>query len=182
MLFLIDKKNNTILHPDAIKLCPRLSIIEKQELLFIILAYDYRSPYHQFPEEERIRKSIRQIFGNDNSEVINNKKVQEAIEEYRSLQYDHRRETIIQYQKKISELNDQLSEENDVRKIKSIDDAIERLSDRCEKIQLQVDTSDEAELRGGGEKSFLEKWQENRKVFIETKNHKKERKGIELIG
>lgn len=162
MLFTVNKENSLILDSEAIKLCPGLKKISDEEILFVVLAYDYKSPYHQFPEEERVRKAKRHVWGTIEGEQDQKDDVLEAIDLYRSLQYDVRRETIINYSKKIDHLNRLLANEESARNIKSLDETIDRLLQRIDTLQNEVDKADESvELKGGGKLSLIEKWQRN---------------------
>lgn len=185
MLFKIDRKNNLILNRDAVKLCPELKSLSDDELMFVVLSQDYQAPSHQFPEEERIRRAKRQVYGETTESPENTPKIKKAIEFYRSLQYDSRRETIIKYQSKIESLGSMILSATTAKEISDIDNAIDKLMDRCKKIQNEID-SDEAtanvQLKGGGQLSFLEKWQKNRVAFLEAEKQRIERIGIEHIG
>lgn len=165
-LFQLDKENSAILHPECAKLCPELKKLTKDELLFVILAYDYKSPYHSFPEDERIRKAERQVWSNKDEKYSSSVRVKNAIGAYRSLQYDTRRETIRNYREKIVSLNKQLMEETSPTKIKTIADTIKLLESEAEKTQESVDKTElDYHLRGGGKKSLIEEMQENRELF-----------------
>lgn len=184
MLFKFDKKSLLLLEDDAYKLVPDLRDLSIPALTFLVLYCDYDSPFHQFPEEERLLKAKRQVYGDDGGDVEKLENMVRAIESYRGLQYDSRRETIIKYQKKIGVLGDQLLHTTDFKDIKVIDDAIDRLMDRCVKIQKDID-SDESisniQLKGGGKLSFLEKWQSNMVAFKASEKQRMERIGIEYF-
>ena len=62
MLFKLTRDNTAILHKDCYKLCPELKTLTEKQLLYVILAYDYKSPYFQLPLEERKRTARAQVF------------------------------------------------------------------------------------------------------------------------
>lgn len=175
MLFQIEKNKKVIINPEAVRLAPKLRDLTEQEILFIILAFDYHSPSHQFPEQERIRRANRYIFGKDDYDY---KHLEAAIKQYNSLQYDSKRETIKAYQTRIKSLQQEVLN-CDVKKINDFDVAIERLEKRCSDLQKEVDADEEiAQLKGGGQKTFIERWQENQKKFKQDEEYRKERTGI----
>lgn len=184
-VFKIHKKNNVILYPDAYKICPELKNLSEKELLYVCLCIDYDAPSHQFPEEERMRRAKRQVYGEIEESPEKTPKIKRAIEFYRSLQYDSRRETIIKYQSKIEQLGQQILNATTAKEISDIDVAIDKLMERCKKIQNEID-SDEAtsnvQIKGGGKLSFIEKWQKNRSAYLEAEKQRLERTGVEFIG
>lgn len=174
MLFSIDKKNNAVLHPQAVMLCPELKDLSQEELLYVILAFDYTSPYKQLPELERIRRAKYQVWQKSDY-VIQNDNIQKAIDAYKGLQYDHDRELVIKYKATIEKFGQMLVEESNPKKLKELDEGIERLTTRVTALQKKVDSNDEAEvLRGGGELTWIEKWQRNLRAFQKSK----EKEGI----
>lgn len=183
-LFRLDKQNCVLLDEDAYRLIPELRDLSVSALLFICLYVDYDSPFHQFPEEERLRRARRQVYGNDGEGVEKMDHIIKGIASYRSLQYDGRRETIIKYQSKIEYLGNQLLHTKEVREIKDLDTAIERLMDRCEKIQKVIDSEElgsSVQLKGGGKLSFLEKWQKNMVAYKQSEKDRVERTGVEYL-
>jgi len=165
-LFYLDKKFDVILHEECYKVCPQLRSITKPELLYIILVFDYKSPYHQFPEEERKRKAKHHVWST--KEVKNDGKdsVMTAIDLYMSLQYDPRREKIKTYRKKQDQIQRQFETEDSPHKIKSWMETIEMLEKNCKDIQLEIDLDEqEVDLKGGGKKSLLETLHDNKQLY-----------------
>jgi len=178
MLFKLDKQNRIFIHPEAILLCPELKSLNCDEILFVCVFCDYNSPYHQLPEEERLRRAKHHVWADTNKNT-DSPILQAGIEAYRGLQYDYNRELVIKYKSKINMLSNALLNTNKAKEIKEIDEAIERLNDRIEKTQKQIDQSDElSELRGGGELTWIEKWQRG----LRERKAAKEREGIVEIG
>lgn len=176
MLFSVDRENKIVLNPDSVKICPGLKDLSEEDLLFIILGWDYKSPYHQFPEEERIRKASKEVYGKVSETKV--KDLADAIEMYQSLQFDSRRETVMNYKKKIVQMNDLLMTENSPRVITQLSDAIDNMIDRAEKVQSGIDRDEHAiQLKGGGGLTYIEQWQ-RRQQFLKNK----ERSGVEYLG
>lgn len=162
MLYQIGKKNGILLHPEAIKLVPEFAKLDVKQVLFLVLSKDYTSPFHQFPEDDRIRKAKRRVY---NSDTLMPEKVPlmvEAMRMYDVLQYDSKRNMLNIYEGKIENLSKKMAREEDETKLKRIDDAIQMLIKRIADLQRQVESNEEERvIKGGGEISFIEQWQEN---------------------
>lgn len=183
MIFKIDRNEKRVLNPEIKKLCKHLQKLDEQRLYYIIMCYDYDSPFHRFPEEERKRKAKIYAFGSSDTVFKEDKLFKDCVEEYLSFQFDVRKETIRNYEQKIIQLNVDLFTETIARKIKEYDETIERLTDRILKLQQQIDSDEETEriIKGGGKLSMIEKWQLNQKKFNESQRLKEQATGVELI-
>lgn len=176
-LFDIDEQNNVVLHKQCYRLCPELEAIDENELIYIIKAYDYNSPYRQFPVEQRKRKALVDVYGTmspkDNPEDKNT--VVAAMNAYKGLQYDVRRDLIQGYTTKIAHLQDLLMDENGASLIKSFSESIERLEKQITKMDEEIKNDiASSDIKGGGELSFLESMQDNLKAW------RKKKKDIQL--
>lgn len=162
-LYRINKKGDTLLHPDAVKLTIYLKKISKEHLLFIIRAYDYHSPLHQYAKSERILRAKRLTFKTehyDPSEKDPN--FNEAVEEYLSLQYDSNRETIDVLKSKVVDLQNEIKSERDLKRLGTLYDVVANTNKFIKNLQYQVDTTEDAEeIMGKGEISLIERWQLN---------------------
>lgn len=163
MIFKIDENNKAVLNPEIKKLCKSLQKLDEQRFLFIVMAYDYDSPFHRFPEDERKRKAKLYALGASDADMKEDKLFKDAVEEYCSFQYDIRKEAIRVYEQKIIQLNIALFNEQIARKIGEYDSAIQVLMDRIEKLQQQIDSDEEAEriIKGDGKVTMIEKYQLN---------------------
>jgi len=86
-LFYVDTKNNAVLHPEVVKLCPSFSALSEKEILYVVLFADYNSIYKQFPEHERKRKAMWHAFDENEYELIESPRILDAVQDYTSLQY-----------------------------------------------------------------------------------------------
>lgn len=155
-------KQGAVIDRDCLGLTKALKKITPQEFTVLVLWLSYRSKYKSFPEPERKRKALLEMFGDTQYPIENNPLVLDAIEEYRSLQYDVRYETINAYQTKIAELTQKLIVEQSEIFIEKIDKAIEVLRSRCKEMQKEIDSvEDEIEIKAGGRLSKIERWQLN---------------------
>jgi len=175
LLFKTQRRNKLVLHPDAIKLTTHLKKLSSDEVYYTILAYDYYSKYHQYPLRDRKLRAEREIFGAEAKNIEEgNKKLKDAIEEYKSLQYDYRRELVNTYQEKIELNRAELISASSLA-VKKLLDANRMLDAEINKLQHEIDKNEEAlELQGGGRISFIEEWRENRKKYQRNKQLEKD--------
>lgn len=170
-LFLINEKKKTVLHPYAIKLCPELEVLTEQEVLFIIFAFDYDSPFKQFPERQRLSKAIIHVYGDNVPTLLDEekrpKKIKLAIEAYKSLQYDSNQELIATYQKKIDLAQSQILAEDTPTRLKNLRDIISGFRNDIRELQTEVVNKSIvlAELKGDRELSLLEDFQSNKNRY-----------------
>ena len=174
MLFTVNEKG-AVLHPEAVKLEPVLKKMVPADLLFVILVFDYDSPYKQLPELQRHLTASRRCYENDDF-TGHIKRLEKPIEVYRSLQYDIRRETIKNYQAKIAGLNLQLMGTDAPTEIKRYHEAIDFLTKTSLRLQKDLVEEELSEQSSGDARmSFLEHWADNRRRF------KNDAKSIDLI-
>lgn len=167
-IFKLDFRKRVILNRECTSLCPELRKITEKDLVAIILAYDYHSPFHQFPLEERLRKAKRHVYGDDNINFEEKKIISKAIELYKSLQYDYKRELIETYRSKIFTLQGDLEDTIDNKELGLILDSITKLSVSIERMQKEIEKEDDyLEIKGGTKLSLLEKLQQNRELFYQ---------------
>lgn len=173
-LFSIDPKNNLLLHPEVIKLCPSFNSLSEKEILFVVLYADYSSIYKQFPDHERKRKAMWHAFDDNLDDLVNSNRINICVADYVSLQYNPKIETARKYQQKIDKLLMQLDEDQSPSSIEKIDKAIDALNKRITSMNKEVadDTIDEGVLKGGRTKSLLEKLLSNKKRYESIVGHK----------
>jgi len=125
-------------------------------------------------------KAEREVFGSNTKDYENDHpKIKEAIDEYKSLQYDQRRDLISVFQDKIDILQGQIAAAEGL-KMKQIIDNINLVNLTIEKMQKEIDRDEEvAQLKGGGKLSRIEEWQKNQ---VEYTRKKKIEKKVEDYG
>lgn len=167
MLFYVDTKNNVVLHPEVVKLCPSFGSLSEKEVMYVVLYADYNSIYKQFPEHERKRKAMWHAFDDNEPDLIESDRIKIAVDDYMSLQWNPKIETANAYQRKIDSLLLQLNEETAPSNIDRIDKAIDSLTKRLNSMNREVmeDYLNEGVLKGGRTKSFLEKMLANKKRY-----------------
>lgn len=175
MLFYLDEKNTALLHPDAVKLCPELTVLDEKETLAIILAYDYKSPYRQFTDADRRRKALIHAYGNDDKNIFDKDKIKQAAEAYISLQYNPKVELARTYQSKIDQLQDEMVLASDEKEIARIIKSINAIRESIRDLETEVydEVAKEGKVVGGGNLSFLEKFQRNRERYMSLLRKKK---------
>lgn len=170
MLFKLNARGNAVLVKEAVKICPEFKNLTDDQLLFVILAYDYFSKFHQFPEDERVRKAKLEVFGKEAFDE-KQKLVRIAVDSYKGLQFDVRRETLNTYKLKISKLNKELLRDDiDAREMKDIMETISRLQKNVGELEVEIEKDMlSMELTSGKELSWLEKMQSNLEAYKKFK-------------
>jgi hypothetical protein len=167
-VFKVDRNFKIILNPDAAKLCPELTSLTNDELLFVILAIDYcDGPYRKRPAEERRSLALKRVF-KDNAVNLETKRMQDAMEAYKSLVFDIRRETLDVLKQKAQLYHKELLNPTlEFKRMKELDQALQYIEERIDKIDtsLTVDDINEMELKGQKKLSHLEVWQRRQKEF-----------------
>lgn len=171
MVFYADTKNNVLLHPDAIQLCPELALLDDKDILFIIYAFDYHSPFRQYPERQRLSKAIWQVFQDNPKGYLEpeerSTQLRNAIECYKSLQYNRNIELIEMYNRKIDELLVKLEATDVSNIIKSLRESIDGFRKDVKRIEMEVTEANlvEGQLKNNAKRSWLEKMQSNIKQY-----------------
>lgn len=170
-LFSINKKGNVLLNPDAVKLCPILDKLTEDELMAIILAYDYGSPLKQLSEQERMRRSKVQVFKDKKNNFWDSSRIKEAVDMYVSLQYDERREQLKTYQIKIGIINDEIRRSDSPITIANLIKTNTELRKAINQIDEELMLDEEREsiiVQGKGKLSLLEKMLRNKEKYAEV--------------
>lgn len=184
-LISINKKGTVVLHPDAAKLEPTLSKLTEDELLLIVLAYDYYSPYRQLNEVERMRRAQAQVFRNTKKDMFKSPKIKEAVSIYMGLQYDERREQIKTYLTKISTINEAIRDSDSpvtITNYVKINKDLRNAVNAIEEEMMMEEEKDSLTIQGKGKLSLLERWMRNKEKYKEiiTKRNEKEKKKEKL--
>lgn len=167
LLFYCDLKNNFILRPDCVKLCPNFSVIKEKELLYIILAYDYQSPYRRFPEHERKKKAMFHAFDDNMPDLEDKPSIKNAIRDYISLQYDPKLELLKKYQARIDKYMEDWEEDDNASSAKKYTEAISITKKSMQELEQELTESvvNKGVIKGGMELSFLEILLANQKLY-----------------
>lgn len=180
-LWKIDKKSHLLLEKDAAKLTKHLKKADEDSLRFIILAYDYESPFKRYPEKDRLRKAKRVVWNKDEKDgFFPEDQLEKEIIEYRELQYDSRRELVELYKTKITLLQDELLKSDKPGQIVKIDGDIQVLMERMKSMENAIYKDDEMAVDPTDRRSLLEKWNLSRaqakkdRAFEERKNKQDE--------
>jgi hypothetical protein len=171
-VFKTDKNLDVILNIDAVKLVPELKGITSEELKYVILVMDYvDGPFRKKPLDERKLMAKKSVYG---KMTINPETpaVLIAMDGYKSLVFDIRRETIDKYHAKIRMMQKELlRDDTSLIRIKELDTSITFMQDRITKIEheLNIEEDEEVELKGKKKLSYLEIWQRNQREYGEYK-------------
>lgn len=171
-VFKMDKNFEIILNPEAVKLVPELKSLSSEELRYVILVIDYvDGPFRKKPIEERKAMARKTVYGDSNKNP-ETERVLYGMEAYKSLVFDIRRETVDIYKAKIIKLQKEtIAPDTTFVRMKEIDSTITFMQDRVSGIEhdLDMEDSDNIELKGKRSLSHLERWQRAQKDFAEYK-------------
>jgi len=167
-LFYIDPiGQNPVLHPDCLKLCPELSVLDEKEAFCLILAYDNFSPYRQFAEQERIYRASMQVFNDNNPKLFSSHKWQNAVVAYQSLQYNPKLELIKTYQAKIQKMQELIEADDAEGTINKCLKIIKELRNSIAELENEIleGFQKEGQLIGKADLSWLEVLMRNKQLF-----------------
>ena len=162
LLIQLSKKGTMIIHPVVMKLCPDFAYLSGKEMLAIILCYDHYSIFRQFPEDERKRRSRAHVFGIEQETFFESPKIKKAVEMYKSLQYDQRRNQLITYKKKMDAIDSLMEEtkQDDFSQIKTLIGLSKELRKAISELEQEIDKEEE-------DNSLIEDDQKNKLSFLE---------------
>lgn len=158
-LFNINKKGTILIHPEAVKLCPELSVLDEKEIRFLILAYDYESPFNQQPEQDRLHRAKHIVYNNEEIPDLKSNKWIAAINAYKGLQYNPKREMMRVYENKLITLSKELERDLSSIEIKKILDSQKQIRLALKELNEELMDAEEMKItiKGGGELSFIER-------------------------
>lgn len=169
-VFQMDKNFEVILNPDAVKLVPELSTLNDEQLRYVILVVDYvDGPFRKKPLDERRRMARKTVY-HDSKSVPESQKMRRAMESYKSLVFDIRRETVDIYKAKIIKLQKEtIAPDTTFARMKEIDSTITFMTDRLTTIEhdLDIEEGDDIKLKGKKVLSYLEVWQRRQREYAE---------------
>lgn len=171
-VFKVDKNFEIVLNPDAVKLVPELKGLSDPELRYVILVADYADgPLRKRPLEER-RLMARKMVYKDVAKDPETPKLKIALEGYKGLVFDIRRETIDIYKQKIKALQKEtLAPDVSFARMKELDSTINFLQTRVTAMEheLDIEESEEINLKGKKKLSYIEIWQRRQREHHEFK-------------
>lgn len=172
-VFKVNNNFTVVVNIDAVKLVPELSTLTQEELLYIILVYDYvDSPYRKQPIEERQIMATKKIFGDTNINL--SEKLILAIDGYKSLIFDIRRETIDVYKTKCQKMQKEILTQSEMSfsRVKELEQTITYLNQRISDMEhsLDIEEKEEIEIKGKKALSQVEIWQRRMRSHKEYKD------------
>lgn len=167
-IFTVNNNHTVILSSDAVKLCTELSKLTEEQVLYIILAYDYlESPWRRYPLEDRKRLAKRKIWGENEFIPEDFKNVSSAIDEYKGLIYDIDYEMRDSLLSKMKTLDNNLTIETDTTKINLILKSQDIIKARLDELDVKIDIKQEViKLKSSKKLSYIETFMRNRKQYI----------------
>jgi len=168
-VFLVNNNYTIVLSKEAVKLSPQLSKLNNDQLLYIILAYDYTDgPYRLHPIEDRKRLAKRRIWKDKDFVPEDYKNMKEAIHEYKGLIYDYEREYRDVLVTKLQQLNNKFALEEDPRTMQYLMKSIELVESKLNEVETKIDIKEQdLKLKGNKTISLIEKFQRNKDKYLE---------------
>lgn len=168
-VFTVNSSHTVILSIEALRLCPELSKLNEQQVLYIILAYDHTdSPWRRHPLEDRKRLAKRKIWGDKKFIPEDFKNVALAIEEYKGLIYDVEREQRDVLLAKLNSLNNDFISETDTSALTQIMKSQDLIQERIDAFDVKIDIKEEKiKLKAGKKLSYIEQFMRNREQYTE---------------
>jgi len=164
-LFYIDPKNNIVLHPDCVKLCPELSGLDEDETVFIIKAFDNHSPLRRYPEQDRVRRAMLEVWRDNKPKILSaieskdpHHRINAAIAAYKMLQYDRRVELINTYQETVEQIQSTIHAGLNDKDMDSKLKNIKRLRDDIKALEAEIYEGilDDGPLKANKDLSLIE--------------------------
>lgn len=116
MIFPIEPSKSAFETNPSLKMTTHLSKLSNKEVKWVILTYDYDSPLSQMPLNIRKIKAGTmtgwEMDGGNPGRALqaaidgNNEKINEAIREFKSLQFDENKEALISYNEQLKQYRD----------------------------------------------------------------------------
>ena len=170
-LFSVNKKGTILFCKDAMNLCPEFQFLTEKDKLCLVLIVDYQSPFNQLPEIDRRHKARLQVYGDNDISSFDKKVFKNAIELYKSLQHNSKREMMNVYRDKIDSLSADLVSASVPSAIKNILESQRIMRIASEELAKDSDAEEERklELRGKGTLSLLEEIMSNKEEYERVK-------------
>lgn len=167
MVFYVDALKKVCLQPDAIKLCPELSVLTEKEVVWIVLAYDNYSPYRQYPERDREQKAMWAVFEENMPELLTKHSIRLAVTAYKSLQYNPKIALKEIFEKKINSLTQQLEIEESPLAFTKLMTMIDLARKSISELENEIAESvlKKGVIKGDQEMCLLEEFQQNIKGY-----------------
>ena len=140
LLFIIDEKESIIIHPEAVKLFPEFRKLKEYEVMYMIYAYDYFSPYRRFNERDRKLKAGRRALPKTiDIDILESKKyMADAIKIYKSLQYNPIQDRLRNYKLKYDLLQQEFISETSPANIKKLSETIDHIESKIQELEYGI--------------------------------------------
>lgn len=184
LLIDLDARGGFILRPIVLEMCPELKALDEKELRVIIMIYDNFSLFRQFNERTRIGYAITKVYNDNNPKLLAaledkpaNHRITNAVNAYKSLQYNRKAELVKTFEATIDELQESINGGLDDKVIDTKLKSIERLMKSIHSLEKEIieDIQEQGKIEGNQTLSLLEIFQSNRQAYQQSFNsgHKK---------
>lgn len=171
-IFIVNSSHTVIISNEAVRLCPELAKLTQEQVIYIIMAYDYiDSPWRRYPLEDRKRLAKRKVWGDKKFVPEDFKNVLAGINEYKGLIYDVDREQREILLAKLNSLNNQFISETDTGNLALLMKSQDLIQKRLDEVDIRLDIKEEnIKLKAGKKLSLIEQFMRNRGQYEEKMN------------
>lgn len=167
-VLILSQNGRIVINDLAVSLCPNLKKLKQEELLYVILAYDWiNSPFRLRAPEERKRFAVARCWP-ERPDFLpeEDEKVKKGIEEFIGLIWNHNYDYRDRLTTKLIMLEQELVGETSGTRIKGLMDTMDVVSKKIDQLNEKIlQRESELELRGGGTMTWIEQWQSNKEEF-----------------
>ena len=175
-LLQIDKRGQIIQEDDGMFVIPEfVDVLEDKKLglnamLWVALVCDYDSPYRHFVERERIKSVSKVVFDTYKWSGYKSKKIADAINKYKELQFDPLDAQLIAFNEKIDEYTGLMRSvrinEDNAESMQKIMIGIEKVLNTRQKLLDAIERrGDRRKIQGEAKMSYLEQQMNMKKVL-----------------
>lgn len=167
-VLIIAQNGRVVVNDLAVSLCVYLKKLKSDELLFVVLKYDYLySPYRLKTIEERHKMAVVRCWP-DRPDYVpeDDERIKKGVVEFQSLTFNHNYYIRDKLMTKLIRMEEELSAETNAAKIRGLMETMDLVSKKIDDLNDKImQQESELELRGGGELTWIEQWQMNRDEF-----------------
>lgn len=157
LLFDIDKEGNVMDQDNTIALVPELLEVYNTKnygsdaIRWIIMMYDYKSPYRNLPIKERYKTVTYKVYKKTKHYILDKPVMKKGIEAFQKLQYDPLIDQYNVYSEKITEFNEVIRgmapDEANMQKMSKTMEQLGKVTEAREKIKAIILKNEESDAK-----------------------------------
>jgi hypothetical protein len=168
-IFRIDQQGKVMLAPDAVGLCPEFNLLEQEQVVYLVLAYDcMNTVFKQQPRSEWRKLAAKHVYGTSaTAEWADSLIPQPAIDKFKELVRDEEREWKLTLIDKLDEINVKISAETEIKNMNNLVAMRKHVKELLQEAEEKISMTDEKVRLAGknAQLSYIETWQLRQKKF-----------------